>query len=417
MLIELYVSRYRGRLWVARREDGRTTELRVEPHDGRPRTGRVLRARVSKVIPGIQAAFVDLGGERDAFLHASELPAWDPPAAAPPIQQRLREGEALIVQVDREERRRKGARITARPAIAGRYLVLLPGQPGVAVSRRIPDREERRRLAQLLERMPDEGGGWIARTVACGVGRATLAAEAENILRGWTDAVSAAEKSKKLPVLVLREPDLLEEILRELPSVGVESIVVDEADDRQRMIERLAGTDPDLAARVRLHPDRDTPLFTATGIASEIDKALRCRVWLRSGGYVVIEETEALVSIDVNTGKNIGRRDFEQTVLETNLEAAVEIPRQLRLRGLGGIVVVDMIDMKEAASRTAVLERFREALQADPARTRVTGLDDIGLITLTRKALRSSLGDLVTASCPTCYGNGRVRTDEGSTID
>jgi ribonuclease G len=413
MPYELLVSRIDGRRWAAVRQDGETLELRVEPNDDRPRSGRILRARVSKVLPGMQAAFVDLGGERGAFLHASALPPVATAGSPPPIEQRLREGEVVTVQVEREALRGKGARVTCRLSVPGTSLVLMPGGRGVAaVSRRIRDRAERSRLAQLLARLPGEDDGWIARTAARGQPPETLCAEAEWLLACWRKACSSASATGagKLPCVVLREPGFVEELLAGVPEEELHEIVLDDAADRQALLDGLVARSSSLVTRVRLHSSTDAPLFVAAGVAPDLDRALRRRVWLRSGGYLVIEETEALVSIDVNTGKHTGKTDLERTVLRTNLEAAAEVPRQLRLRGLGGIVVVDMIDMEAEDHRAAVLERLRTALRDDPARTRVAGVDEFGLVVLTRKATRPGLLELATERCPSCRGSGRLRS-------
>ncbi|HXV75095.1 MAG TPA: Rne/Rng family ribonuclease [Candidatus Polarisedimenticolaceae bacterium] len=411
MSVELFASRIDRRLSVAVREDGRLVELRVEPDGDEPRSGRILRARVTKVLPGLEAAFVDVGGERGAFLHASELPPWEPPDAAPPIERRLHEGQVLTVQVEREAVGEKGARLTCRLALPGPALVLLPGVGSLAVSRRIPQREERARLSRLLEQLPRSAGGWIARTAASGRELPALAAEAASLVERWRDAQQrAGAPNARLPVVLLREPSLLEQTVQDIPADRLARIVVDDETDRATLLRASPPLDAALARRIETYAGRDS-LFANAGIDAEIDRALRPRVWLRSGGYIVIEETEALVSIDVNTAKHTGRTDLEQTVLETNLEAADEVARQLRLRGLGGIIVIDMIDMSEPDSRQRVVERFRRALLADPARTRVVGLSELGLLELTRQSKRPGLARQLTERCGACNGSGRRRVD------
>jgi ribonuclease G len=409
MSSELFLSRIDGRLWAALREERSTVEVRVEPPDDLPRAGRILKARVSNVLPGIQSAFLDIGTERGAYLHAGDLVLPTDPSFPSPIQDRLKKGRELLVQVEREGRGSKGARVTCLLTIPGRFLVLLPWGTARAVSRRIRDREDRDRLQSILERLPSEESGWIARTAAAGADAKRLEAEARRLIDQWRELRDGLDEISS-PGLVLREPDLLQETLRDSPTVGLERILLDDPGDRERAIEYLLEIDPVAATKVGLYTEKAS-LFETYGISATIDRALRRRVWLKSGGYLVIEETEALVSIDVNTGKYLGKHDLEPTLLRTNIEAAREIPRQLRLRGLGGIVVVDLIDMSEPESREEVLSIFREGLARDPARTRVVGLSELGLLQLTRKWTRPGLAEQLTRICGTCRGRGRVRPE------
>jgi len=409
MSSELFLSRIDGRLWAALREDGSTVEVRVEPLDDVPRAGRILKARVSNVLSGIQSAFLEIGAERGAYLHAGDLVFPGEPSSPSPIQDRLKEGRELLVQVEREGRGSKGARVTCFLTIPGRLLVLLPWGTTRAVSRRIRDRAERDRLQSILESLPSEESGWIARTSAAGADARRLESEASRLVDQWRELRDGLDGISS-PGLVLREPDLLQETLRDSPTVVLERILVDDPVDRERAIEYLREIDPLTASKVGLYTEK-APLFETYGISATIDRALRRRVWLKSGGYLVIEETEALVSVDVNTGKFLGKHDLEQTLLRTNIEAAREIPRQLRLRGLGGIVVVDLIDMREPESREEVLSIFCEGLARDPARTRVVGLSDLGLLQLTRKRTRPGLAEQLTRICGACRGRGRVRPE------
>lgn len=407
MSYELLFSRIEGRLWMARREDGSVVELRAEQDDDEAHSGCIVKGRVSNVLRGIQSAFLDIGGDRSVFLHASDLSAVGDPKSTVPIQDRLREGNEVVVQVVREGRGGKRARVTCNLTIPGRMLVLVPNITRNAVSRRIPDYDERARIQGILEDLPDEECGWIARTAAVGADAQRLGLEAERLLGAWRDLRKrAAELSA--PSVLLREPDLLTEVLRDSSSDSLEAIVLDDVDDRQRALDLLRIVDPVAASKLRLHTG-EVGLFEATGVNAEIDKALRPRVWLKSGGYLVIEETEALVSIDVNTGKFLGKGDFEQTVLRTNCEAAREIARQLRLRGLGGIIVIDLIDMRGRDDREQVLSLFEEQLRKDAARTRVVGISDLGLLQLTRKWSRPGIAHQLTRPCDSCHGQGRVR--------
>jgi len=408
MPCELLASRIDGRLWAAVRERGTTVELRIEPVGDAPRAGRIVKARIGDVVDGLGAAFADVGAERSGFLHVRDLPRTGGPQSRLPIRDRLRAGHELLVQVEREARGGKGPRVTARLTVPGRRLVLVPGVPRRAVSRRIDDSAERSRLCELVERLPGQDVGWIARSAAQGVEQDRIAADAERLLAVWAGARERAAE-RAAPATVLFEPALLEELLRDAPAAGFERLVVDHEDDRRRVIAYLSENDPNALACVALHAGRPS-LFAASGVEREIDRVLRPRVWLPSGGYLVIEETEALVSVDVNSGKDIGRgHDSERAIVSTNLEAAREIPRQLRLRGLGGIVVVDLIDMARRESREGVVAAFREALRVDPARTRLLGLNEVGLLALTRETLRPGLAAQLTRTCAECRGAGRVR--------
>ena len=409
MSYELLFSRIDGRLWMARREDGSIVELRVEQDDDDIHSGCIVKGRVSNVLPGIQSAFLDIGKGRSVFLHVNDLRATDEAISKAPIQDRLREGNEVVVQVVREGRGGKRARVTCNLTIPGRMLVLVPGITRNAVSRRIPDYDERARIQGILEELPADECGWIARTAAVGADRQRLGHEAERLLGVWRK-LRSQESESAAPSVLLRESDLLTEILRDSSSESLEGVVLDDVDDRQRALDFLQRVDPMAASKIRLHTG-DVGLFAAEGIDAEVDKTLRPRVWLKSGGYVVIEETEALVSIDVNTGKFLGKRDFEKTVLRTNREAAREIARQLRLRGLGGIIVVDLIDMRGREDREEVLAVFEEQLRKDPARTRVVGISDLGLLQLTRKWSRPGIAHQLTRPCSECRGQGTVRRD------
>lgn len=444
---ELLVSRLGGMTWAALREDGVAVELRVEREGDRGAVGRVVKARVTRVLPGIQSAFLDIGSGRDAFLHAADLvlPGEAPSEGAAesdladltpsgedeaeegddvvgvaargrgafrtvPIENRLSEGRELIVQVAREGIGTKGARVTCYIALPGRYLVYLPQLSFRGVSRRITDTGERARLRSILEVLPPMAGGVIVRTAGEGAEAAAFEADAEMLRREW-ERIQKRSAQARAPSVVHTELDLLLRLLRDAPRDGLESIVLDDPDQHARAKSYLAERDPALAERVRLHVSPRS-LFELHGLDQEIEKALRPKVWLRSGGYLVIQQTEALVSIDVNTGKYVGARRAEETVLRTNLEAAEAIARQLRLRDLGGIIVVDFIDMESAENREQVLAALGEALRKDRARSKVLGLSELGLVQMTRKRTRPGVGVALTNPCPLCAGHGRVKSPE-----
>jgi ribonuclease G len=451
MLRELFVSRLGGQLWSALREDGKTVELRVERAHVDAPVGRIIKARVTSILPGIQSAFLDIGTERGAFLHARDLllPGEtlegsedqdpDPPSterhgddddggspagptrpgvpnrSVPPIQDRLAVGRDLLVQITRERLGSKGAKVTSLISLAGRLVVLLPQARNRGVSRRIEDPQERERLRGIVDRLEGEGVGFVARTAADGATEEVVRADADALMSGWCEVQDRAA-SLPAPSVVYPEPGLLLRLLRETPRGGLERIVLDDEADRRAALAFLGDSEPALAANVMLHTG-PVPLFESFGLQRDIERALQRRVWLESGGYLVIEETEALVSIDVNTGKFAGREDLEQTALRTNLEATGEISRQLRLRDLGGIIVIDFIDMTAAENRRHLEDELTRLLRADPARTKVLGISELGLLQLTRKRTRPALGAVLTRSCPLCSGHGRVKAPRTVTAE
>jgi ribonuclease G len=401
---ELLVSRAGGRLRAVLVEDGRPVELRVEARDDAPRAGRIARGRVTDVVPGLRAAFVDIGAGRAGLLHGSDLTLPGDPPDPPPIQDRLRPGRELLVQVLRPGRDAKGPRLTTHLQFPGRLLVLEVGGAGNASSRRLPG-SERQRLIDVLGTLPGDGVGWVARTAAESAPPDRIQAEAERLLAVAREVEAVAAKTHR-PGTIRPEPDLLDELLRDAPET-IDAIVLDDDADFDRAAELLAAAAPALAARLARHA-ASVPLFESRGVDDAFRRALRPRVWLPSGAFLMIETTEALVAIDVNTGKFAGARDAERTALRVNLEAAREIPRQLRLRDLSGLVVVDLLDMRERTHREQVVEAFSEQLRRDPVRTRVSGPTESGLLELTRRRLRPSLIELETVPCPDCGGHGRV---------
>jgi ribonuclease G len=299
--------------------------------------------------------------------------------------------------------------VTSFVSIPGRYIVLMPQSRHVGVSRRIHDDAERDRLRAIVKGMPAQSGGFIVRTVAEGKGEEELAADIQFLSRLWAQVLTRSE-SAKAPSLLHAEMDVTFRVVRDLFSPEIEEFLVDSPSAYEKCLEFATQLVPQLAARVKQW-DKDAPIFEATGIEREIEKALRRRVWLKSGGYIVIDHTEALVAIDVNTGKYVGKRDFEETVLKINLEAATEVVRQIRLRDLGGIIIIDFIDMERAEHRDQVFKALTRALADDKARTNVLEISELGLVEMTRKRVRQSLQSLFCAPCPTCKGSGVVKSD------
>ena len=436
MSTELLVSRLAGRVATALRENGEVVELRVEDGADEPAVGDVFKGRVTRVLPGIQAAFVDIGAGPDAFLHAADLhlpgetlpettsdedPAGgdDPDLARrsprrlegrPPLQDRLREGREVVVQIARETLGGKGPRVTSFATLPGRYLVFAPLAPFRGVSKRVEEGPERDRLREIVRALVPAGAGFIVRTAGRGIPEAAFHEDAARLAAVFRRIEERAARTGA-PSPLHREAGLFLRALRDAPRLAVDAVVVEDGGLLAEALGYLERLDPALASRVRVH-DGPGPLFDDEGIHVEIERALRSRVWLPSGGTVVIEPTEALVSIDVNTGKNVGTARPEETILETNLEAADEIARQLRLRDLGGIVVVDFIDMERAEHRSRVVEALTAALARDTARTKVFGLSPLGLLQLTRKRTRPGLRSSLTELCACCSGSGRSKSPD-----
>jgi ribonuclease G len=405
---------------VALLEDGVVCELFIEREAHRGTVGSVYKGRVTRVLPGMQSAFVDIGQERAAFLHVADVfeelpenllsPEEQEAARSAPIEDRLREGEELVVQVLKEPLGQKGARITSHVSLPGRYLVLMPTVEHVGVSRKITDDEERRRLKTILKEVRAErgGGGFIARTAGRGRSREDFLRDGHYLTRTWDEARALATR-QPAPALLYREPSLVHRLIRDLLSDDVASIRLESPKEFERTLELVRQLLPDLAPRVRLH-NGPMPLFDEFGVSPELERALKPKVWLPGGGYIVINQTEALVAIDVNTGRFVGKKDLEDTLLKANLDAVREIVRQIRLRDLGGIIVVDFIDMEERRSRKEVLRALEQDLRRDRSPTKVLSVNEFGLVILTRKRVKQSLERMLCQACPYCTGSGMIKS-------
>jgi ribonuclease G len=415
---------------IAVLEDDRATEIFVERHRRRGLVGNVYKGRVNRVLPGMQAAFVDIGLHRDAFLYVSDVsdnlaaledlePAehleedaasnGDTVATVPPnysIDELLKVGQELLVQVTKDPLAHKGARVTTHITLPGRYLVLLPTVRHLGVSRRLEDEDERQRLRALLEELPSGGGGLIVRTAGEGKGREEFEADRTYLVRLWERLRHRAERAGA-PTLLHQELDLALRVVRDLFNASFTVLWVDGEETFERIVEFLDQVQPSLTGRVRLFR-QDASLFERFGIEEAIEEALESKVWLKSGGYLVINPTEALVAIDINTGRFVGQHNLEDTVLRTNLEAVQEVVRQIRLRDLGGIIVIDFIDMVEKEHRDAVFAALEAELRKDRAKNKVLSISDFGLVELTRKRSRANLERLLTQPCPHCEGSGRI---------
>jgi ribonuclease G len=411
------------------------TELYMERAGKRSIVGNIYKGVVSNVLPGMQAAFVDIGLHKDAFLYVGDYAAnvggertavgaagedaadldmgvTEPEPdreAPPPIEELLRKGQEILVQVSKESLGTKGARITSFISIPGRYIVYMPRARHIGVSRRIREEHERDRLRTLVRGLTPPPGGFIVRTVAEGLGEEELAADIQFLSRLWSQ-VERRFETARAPSALHEEMDLTFRVVRDLFSPEIEEFLVDSREAYEKTVDFATSLVPALASRVRLWEER-TPIFEATGIEREIDRALRRRVWLKSGGYIVIDQTEALVAIDVNTGKYVGKRDFEETILKINLEAVSEVVRQIRLRDLGGIIIIDFIDMERPEHRDQVSKALKRALADDKARSHVLDISELGVVEMTRRRVRQDLQAMFCAPCPTCRGTGVVKSD------
>jgi len=410
--------------WVALLEDEQLVEMMLDRADQDRMLGDIYLGRVEAVLPGIQAAFVDIGTGKAGFLHVSDLEVEDDDdenggggggrrrrrdRKYPPIQDHIKKGQEIIVQVTKEPISTKGPRLTAEISLPGRFLVYMPGSSRVGVSRKIEDREERARLRELAKGvLPKDQGGIIVRTVSEELNQETFQKDFKRLSSKWRKILKKRE-GVKAPSPLHREDKLISGVIRDLFSNRFESITVDDKGVHGEILQYVKSVAPELKDRVRLYTGSES-LFDKYGVEEEFQATLRKKVVLPSGGYIVIEPTEALVSIDVNTGRYKGKKDPENTILKTNLEATREIARQLRLRDIGGIIVCDFIDMESQRNRDMVLNELRTHLGRDRARTKAFEVSSLGLVEMTRQRVRPSLFQTLTGACDHCEGTGRVYT-------
>lgn len=408
-------------------ENGRLAELHVERSSGQEPTGNIYLGRVRRVLPGMAAAFIDVGLDKPGYLFVQEAAAslheftgsWlreaqeeDLPLQTPlklpmpPIEDLLTEGQELLVQVSRPPLGNKGTRLTTHISLPGRHLVYLPTVSHLAISRRLAPEGERQRLKRLLADLKPEEGGLIARTASAGQSLETLAAERDALLSLWKK-IRQKQQTASPPALVYRELPTIRRLVRDLVSREVTRLVVDDAGAYEKIMEYLKLEQADQAPLVELYRGPES-LFAAFHLEEDWRRYLAPRVWLKSGGYLVIETTEALTAIDVNTGRFTHGRDLEETILTTNLEAAREVARQIRLRNLSGLIVVDFIDLDNPAHREMLHQTLQESVQPDRARTTVYPMSPLGLVEMTRQRLRDSLPQAITQPCSCCRGQGAV---------
>jgi ribonuclease E len=372
--------------------------------------GNIYLGRVQNVLPGMEAAFVDVGRGRNGVLYAGEVnySPEDIEGPAPRIEQLLKPGQAVMVQVTKDPMGGKGARLTANLSLAGRYLVLAPNQDLQGISRRLPD-EARKRLKTLLKRVKPPEHGVIVRTAAEAATEEALEADLRRLLAIWDHIQSTATKGKA-PTVLYEEPELTVRVVRDLfTDEEYRGLVTDSKRVHGLVVNYLREVAPDLADKVTIHTG-PLPAFEAHRIVEQIHKALDRKVWLPSGGYLIIERTEAMTIVDVNTGKSVGKTNLEATVVNTNLEAAREVARQLRLRDIGGIIVIDFIDMLLEKNKKQVEDTMREALAIDKTRSQVFEIGPLGLMQVTRKRVSSGLVESFSQICPTCEGRGIILT-------
>ncbi|WP_303721190.1 Rne/Rng family ribonuclease [Malonomonas rubra] len=412
---------------VALLEGGHIAELYIERERERGIVGNIYKGRVIRVLPGMQAAFVDIGLEKAAFLYVADVldemeqvertiegeePGLDQTeggdlTALPPIEDLLKEGQELLVQISKEPIGTKGARITSHISLPGRHLVYMPTVDHVGISRRIECEEERERLKQVVESMREPGTGFIVRTVSEGKSEDELRGDMEFLVGLWDD-LSRDIDQRKAPSLIHSDLDVTSKVLRDILTEEIQRIVVDSQEEYNKIVRFIRTFMPKLNYCIELY-DGDEPIFDAYGLEVEISRALGRKVWLKSGGSIIIEQTEALTAIDVNTGRYVGKHNLEDTILKTNLEALKEIAFQLRLRNIGGLIIIDFIDMEKEAHREKVHAALEEALKGDKNKTNILKISELGLVEMTRKRVRESIGRTLCEPCSYCEGKGYVK--------
>ncbi|WP_439133177.1 ribonuclease G [Pseudomaricurvus sp.] len=407
-------------------ENGMLQEVYIERTQRKGYVGNIFKGKVVRVLPGMQAAFVDIGLERAGFIHAADIAPLgadgmeDRNAEVDDIRNIVREGQSLVVQILKDPIGTKGARLTTHLSVSGRYLVYMPQTRHIGISTRIEDESERARLKSLVEDTMAEwaeqplgaaaDGGFIIRTVAEGVQGDELCADIPFLYRLWQEL---EEKIKTVPVKSAIHEDLplFMRTLRDLVKPRIEKVRVDSREVHAQMVGFAEKYAPEIARRIEHYPG-ERPLFELYGVEDEIQKALETKVQLKSGGYLIIEQTEAMTTVDVNTGAFVGHRNLEETIFKTNLEAATAIARQLRLRNLGGIIILDFIDMKDTEHQRQVLRTLEKMSERDHAKTSITGVSELGLVEMTRKRTRESLGQIMCEPCTTCQGRGTLKSAE-----
>ncbi len=397
---------------VAVLEQSIVQELHIERVSARGLVGNIYVGRVARVLPGMQSAFVEIGLERAAFLHIADI--WEHRQnghETKPIERILHEGQSLLVQVIKDPIGTKGARLSTQVSLAGRLLVYLPQDSHIGISQRIEDEAERESLRGRLQHLLPEGfaGGFIIRTMAETATEREMKNDIDYLTKLWAD-LTAKSGALPVPSPIYQDLSLAQRVLRDMVTEETARILVDSRETHQKMQDFARQYTQAIVDRIAHYSGGERPLFDLHGVEDEIEKALARRVDLKSGGYLIIDQTEAMTTIDVNTGGFVGGRSFDDTIFKTNLEAAQVIARQLRLRNLGGIIIIDFIDMENADHRAAVLAEFGKALERDRTRLTVNGFTQLGLVEMTRKRTRESLAHVLCEPCATCTGRGEIKT-------
>lgn len=415
---------------VASLEHDELVEVYIERHRERGIVGNIYKGRVSRVLPGMQAAFVDIGTDKAAFLYVAEVRGGPEDVRSifgeeedefrerasehttnqtgPRIEDLLKPGQDILLQVAKAPMGTKGPRATSYVSLPGRNLVFLPTIDHVGISRRISNEKERRRLRTLVDALRPPGTGLIVRTVAESVSDAELRADVEFLVRLWRSITKKAE-SAKAPALLYHELDLTLRTVRDLFTPDIEKLIIDNRAEYERLLKFTQAFMPDFVSKIELYQEPE-PIFDRYGIELEIERALGRKVFLKSGGYLIVDQREALTTIDVNTGRFVGKKNLEETITKTNLEACKEVADQIRLRNLGGILIIDFIDMTDQDNQEKVMHTFLERMRHDRAKTNVTRLSELGLIEMTRKRTRESLGRTLTEPCLYCEGQGYLKS-------
>jgi len=419
---------------IALLENGKLVELFIERTTERRLVGNIYKGIVKTVVPGIEAAFIDVGQEKNGFLYVSDVTDvyddyiemlaeeeydehYRPRSRRKRkmrIEDMLKHGQEIMVQVAKEPMGQKGMRLTNYVSLPGRYMVLMPTVNHLGISRKIEDDKERDRLRKIAAKARPSGLGLIVRTIGEGKGKEEIEADVKYLTALWKKVVRRME-SMSAPSLIHRDLGQVARVVRDVFNDSIDEFIIDSKRDYDTVLNLLESLAPQLKSRVNWYRGR-TPLFEKFDIESQIEKALRRKVWLPSGSYLVIDQSEALTTVDVNTGKFTGRQKLEDTVFKTNMEAAKEVARQLRLRDIGGIILVDFIDMEKASNREKLLKEFEEAFKADRSKSYVLGMTELGLIQMTRKRVKSSLTPSLCEPCPYCDGTGWVKSVTTTTI-
>ncbi|MCP3851263.1 MAG: ribonuclease G [Gammaproteobacteria bacterium] len=399
---------------VAKVENGMLQEVTIERASRRGLVGNIYKGKVCRVLPGMQAAFLEIGLQRTAFLHLSDIVTTDGKNGEqePTINDLLRDGQEILVQVVKDPMGTKGARLTTHITIPARYLVHMPNSSHIGISQKLEDEDERERLKSLIKtHLPEfNGGGYIVRTVAEGISEKEIIADMVFLEKLW-QCIQENSKTAGTSVMVYEDLPLAMRVMRDIADINIDAIRIDSRETFDKVIKFAKKFIPELAPGIEYYPG-ERPIFDLYGVEDEIQRALQAKIKLKSGGYLIIDQTEAMTTVDINTGGYVGNRNLEETIFKTNLEATQAIVRQLRLRNLGGIIIIDFIDMKDLEHRRQVLRSFEKALERDHAKTCITEVSTLGLIEMTRKRTRESLEHILCEACPVCDGKGTVKTVE-----